>query len=456
MGTQKLPRIRWIFALSLVVTMLFGVTDTALAAEFRSGDTVTVGPNEVIDDDLIVAGRVIVVEGVINGDLVAAGQQIVVNGTVHGSLIMAGRSLAINGQVDRSVYSLGAVLTVKPGSVVERNLFFAGYSYQTDKASNIGRDTVVAGYQGMLNGNVQRDLYAAFTALELNGVIQGDVNATVERPGTTVDVEFWRYANAPDLPPALVPGLRVSPAAEIGGQLRYASAIDQGSAIQSQPAQGVIYTAPASAPAVGPAAAPVPALANTPVDQTINWLWAQLNRFVSLLLIGVLVLWLMPTPFAQAAARVQAQPGLASAWGLLVGIGGYIGALLIALILLALVVGFGALTLAGLAAGIFGLGFGLLGVGFTLFLLAGAYISKLVVIYALSNAIFARTLPPLNHYRIVLLTVGIVLFILVRTIPYLGVLVDVVITLIGLGAIWLAFRQSDAKPAAPALVLAPA
>lgn len=450
MGTQKLSRIRWIFAFSLVVTLFFGLADTALAAEFRSGDTVTVGLNEVIDDDLVVAGRVIVVEGVINGDLVAAGEQIVVNGTIHGGLILAGRNLEINGQVDRSVYSMGAVLTVKPGSVVERNLFFAGYSYQTDKESSIGRDTVVAGYQGLLNGTVQRDLYAAFTALELNGVIQGDVNATVERPGTMVDVEFWRYTNAPDLPPALVPGLRVSPSAQIGGQLRYASAIDQGRAIQSQPDQGVIYTAPA------PAAAPASEIANPPVDRTIAWLWTQRNRFISLLLIGVLVLWLIPIPFAQAAARVQTQPGLASAWGLLVGIGGHIGALLVAMILLALVVGFGALTLAGLAAGIFGVGFGLLGVVFTLFLLAGAYISKLVVLYALSNGLFARTLPPLNHYRIVPLTVGIVLFILVRSIPYLGIVFDVIITLIGLGAIWLAFRQADAKPAAPPLVLAPA
>lgn len=450
MNRQKIEHIRWLLALSLVVIMVFGLADTALAAEFRSGDTVTVGANEVIDDDLVVAGRVIVVEGVINGDLVAAGEQIVVNGTVHGALLIAGQKLEINGQVDRSVYSLGAVLTVKPGSVIERNLFFAGYSYQGDQESTIGRDTVVAGYQGQLKGTVQRDLYAALTALEIDGVIQGDVNTAVERPGTSADGQFWRYANAPDLPPALVPGLRVSPAAQIGGQLRYASAVDQGRAIQSQPAQGVIYTAPA------PAAAPAPIITNTPIDRTIPWLWAQLSSFVSLLLIGVLVLWLIPIPFAQAATRVQAQPGLASAWGLLVGIGGYISVLLLAMILIALVVGFGVLTLAGLAAGIFGLGFGLLGVLFTLFLIAGAYISKLVVIYALTTALFARTLPALNHYRIVPLTVGIVLFILVRSIPYLGIVIDVIITLIGLGAIWLAFRQTDAKPAAPPLVLAPA
>lgn len=453
MRTHQHKGIRWGLTLSLTFILLLGLAGTALAVEVRGNDTVTIGADEVIDDDLVLSGTIIVVNGVINGDLIVAGRDIIINGTVNGSLVMVGRSLALNGHVSGAVYSAGAELTVQEQGRVDRNLFFAGYSYKAQTGSLIGRDMVAAGYQGVLNGEVKRNVLASFAALELNGAVRGDVNVFVEQPGTTANTQVWGYVGGQELPPALPTGLRVGSTAQIGGQFRYTSPVEQTAAIQAKPELGVAYSAPATAQPSMPAAT---VTTTTPVNPIVTWLWARLRAFVSLLLLGALALWLIPGLFTKVADQVQLQPWLDGAWGVLVGVAGYGGALLAIFVLILLVAGLASLTLAGLAVSVFGLGFGVIGVAFTTFFLLGAYASKLVVIYPLSRAFFAQYLPQWNQYRIVPLAVGVLLFVLLHSIPYLGVLIDVTVTVIGLGAMWLVFRQRYAKPAAPPLVLAPA
>jgi hypothetical protein len=51
-------------AIASVIALI--VPATALAAEVRSGDTVTIGPNEVVTDDLYVFGNNLVIEGTVN------------------------------------------------------------------------------------------------------------------------------------------------------------------------------------------------------------------------------------------------------------------------------------------------------------------------------------------------------------------------------------------------------
>jgi cytoskeletal protein CcmA (bactofilin family) len=440
----------WLLAVGLALLLLLGLTGTALAVDFRGGDTVTIGKDEVIDDDLVVSGATVIVDGVVNGDLIAAGADIIVNGKVNGSLMMAGRTLTLNGQVGGTVYSAGAAITVGPQATVARSVFFAGYSYTAASGSVVGRDNVVAGYQAILKGEVQRDLLATLGALELNGTIGRNVMATVAEPGTATP-QFWApWDRGPALPPSVVPGLRIGPEAKIVGKLMYTSPVEQNGAVNITPAGGIVYSQPQTT-APGATATPV-----TPPNATAEWAWARLREFVSLLVIGLFALWLLPVFFERVAERTQAQPWLAAAWGILVGIVGYGGALLATILIILAVAGLAALTLAGLATTAFGLGFSAWSMAFTLFLLLGAYGSKLVVLYPLSHALLARILPQWNSYRIVPLAVGILFFVLLRSIPYLGMLIEIAVTLIGLGALWLVFRERFAKSVASPLVLAPA
>lgn len=442
------------FAFTLAVLLALLVASPVWAIAIRGDDTITIGNEEVIDDDLLLGGNIVVVNGVVNGDLVAAGSQVIINGEVKGSLLFAGQILVLNGKVDGAVYSGGTSLTVGPNAEVGRNLIFGGYSYRAEPGSSIGRDTIIGGYQAVLDGKIERNVYAALAALELNGNVGGNVEATVDAPGSSVDLQFVPGFGGQPMPPPIQTGLRIGPEAKIAGKLSYTSVVDQSDSIASEPGGGIVHMAPPPGTA---GTAPVP-VTPAPTEEALQWFWMRVRELVTLFAIGVLVLWLMPALFNQIGERSQDQPLLAGAWGILVAMIGYGGALLLTLLLIFIVAGFASLTLAGLSATLFSVGFSALGLGVSIFSVLVAYVSKVVVVYPLSHAMLERYLPQWTHYKVVPLFLGTLLFVLLRSIPWLGTLISIGVTLVGLGAMWLVFRDrfTKTKEAAPQLVLTPA
>jgi hypothetical protein len=444
---------RLLFTASLALILLFSLAGPMWAVAVRGDNNVTVAEGEVIDDDLVISANTVVVDGIVNGDLVAVGSQIIINGQVKGSLIFAGQTLVLNGKVGGAVYSGGADLMVGPNANVGRNLFFGGYSFRTELGSVISRDVAVGSYQAVFNGEVQRNLYASLAAMELNGTVGGNVVADVEGPSDTIVPQFWSYFGQ-QMPPTLQPGLRVGQEAQIGGRFSYISPVEQSGSIYTTPAGGIVYSTPQ--PATSNSA--TVSVAPTPDNPVVEWFIVRLREFVTLFLLGALALWLIPVIFDQISERTQTQALAASAWGLMVAIAGYGGAVLFTILLIASVALLSSLTLAGLAASLFGIGFSVLGLVVTLFSMLVAYASKLVVLYPLSHTLVEKMLPQWNNQKIVPLLIGTLAFVLLRSIPWLGFLMSVGVTLVGLGAIWLYFRDrfGRAKVTAPQLVLRPA
>ncbi|MCK4331752.1 MAG: hypothetical protein KAW81_04245, partial [Dehalococcoidia bacterium] len=60
----------------VAISVTFLTSAPVLAADLRSGDTITVASGEVVDDDLYIAGESIVIDGTISGDLWAVGRTI--------------------------------------------------------------------------------------------------------------------------------------------------------------------------------------------------------------------------------------------------------------------------------------------------------------------------------------------------------------------------------------------
>jgi hypothetical protein len=441
---------RPLFVVLLAFLLLLSFGGQLWAADFRGDENVTIAKDEVIDDDLLIAGNIIVVDGVVNGDLVAVGSQVTVNGHVKGSLVFAGQVVVLNGQVDGTVYSGANSLSVGSNARVGRNVFFGGYSYRADIGSIVERDTFVGGYQATVNGEVGRNLFTSLAALELNGTIGGNVEAVVEQPGTAVNMQHFMSFNGVNMPPALQPGLRVGPEAKITGKLHYTSPVEQTNTIAVTPGEGVAYSA-----ATPPESADVPP---SQFNIVMDWFFARLREIVTLVVLGALALWLMPALFSRMGERTLSQTLLAGVWGILVTLVGYGGAVFVTILLIAAVAALAAATLAGLATSVFALGFSTFGLAFTIFSMLVAYGSKLVVLYPLAHSFLDRTLPAWNHYRVVPLTVGALIYVLLSSIPWLGMFFSMIVTLIGLGAIWMVFRDrfTRSQPATPKLVLTPA
>jgi uncharacterized membrane protein len=370
---------------------------------------------------------------------------------VKGSLVFAGQIIVLNGQVDGTVYSGANSLSVGPNARVGRNLFFGGYSYRTEAGSIVGRDTFMGGYQATVNGEVGRNLFASLAALELNGTIGGNVEAVVEQPGTAVNMQYFMGFNGVNMPPALQPGLRVGPEAKITGKLHYTSPVEQSNTIAVTPGEGVSFSA----------TTPPPESADVPPTQlavAMDWFVARLRELVTLVILGALALWLMPALFSRMGEHTLSHTVGAGAWGILVMLVGYGGAVFVVILLFAVVAALAYMTLAGLATSAFALGFSGFGLAFTIFSMLVAYGSKLVVLYPLAHSFFDRTLPTWNHYRIVPLVMGTLVYVLLSSIPWFGMLFSIFVTLIGLGAIWMVFRDrfTRSQPATPKLVLTPA
>lgn len=440
MSTRRRPHLRLAVALSLAFILALGLAGSAAAVEIRGGDDVTIGKDEVIDDDLILGGSRVVVDGVVNGDLIVGGAEVVINGTVNGSLVAGGQSVTLNGTVNGSMYASGASVTLGSEASVGRNLFFAGYSLTTRGGSAITRDALVTGYQGILGGEVGRDVRAEVGALELDGKVGGDVRANVSEPDPT----FPRIAFMPGMPTMIEPGLRVGPEAVIEGQLTYSSAVEQANAIEAQPEGGVVYQTPE--PGARPEARPSPRVSFA--FNVFNWFIARGREFITLLAFGALMLWKGPALLSMVTEKARTQALPAAGWGLVVIIAGYVGAFALGVLILALGILLGIATLGGLSDTVFGIGFSGLGLALTAFSFLVGYGSKLVVAYLVSQLSVQRLTPQYAGNKAVVLVVGVVLYVIVRGIPLLGWLVGVAVTLVGVGAMWLAFREWRARTAA--------
>jgi hypothetical protein len=166
-----------VILMAALVFALLSFPSRAEAAEFISGPTVTVGPGEVIDNDLYASGGTVVVQGTINGDLVAAGGTINVEGMVNGDVILAGGDLTISGMVQDDVRAAGGQLDIT--SSIGSDVIFAGGTLTIGPNAAVGQDLVVAAGGLQMAGTVARDVSMSVDSARIEGIVVGDVEGNV-------------------------------------------------------------------------------------------------------------------------------------------------------------------------------------------------------------------------------------------------------------------------------------
>jgi len=434
---------KWVGLIGLICLVLFTFAPAALAFESRSGDTVVIGADEVIEDDLYVGANTFTLDGTVKGDLIVFGSTIEINGTVEGDLITAGQAVTVRGAVADDVRIAGMALKLDSEAKVGDDVVAAGFSIDGKKGSSVGGDFTYFGYQALLAGDVAQDLTVGVGGLQLSGSIGGDVKAEVgeveEGPPPTFFMSFM--PNVPAMP-SVPMGLTVDEGARIGGKLDYTSASEW-----SIPAGVVAGAITRHEPEIEVEEEVVV----SPAKRAGEWFLRHLRRLVTLLLVGLLIVWVVPGWTKRVAGALQAKPLPSLGWGV-VSIAVFILALLVLLIATIIVaVILGTVTLGGLAgttAWIGGLTMALLVFFFSI---AVTYITKVVVSFLGGRLILARLKPDWADGRIWPLVVGVVLFVIITAIPVLGWLVNLVVVLLGLGALWLLgrdiYRQRRAVPA---------
>lgn len=420
--------------LFLVLMIGFGFAATVKAVEFDEDGIIEEG--EIIDDDLFISNEVVEINGTVNGDVFAAGSVVKVNGTINGSLASGAQTILINGKVSGSVYAGSMTITLGSETDIGRNMFYGGFNLTADEGSVIHRDLLVGGYQALLSGEVGRDVRAGVGALDITGYIGNDVQAEVAGPSEGQPPRI--YPSPPGIETIAPSGIRVSEDAVVGGSLYYKSSEDQSRAIEITPPGGIEFEFD---PQLDPNV-------DTPDPEKVSsrlvgaWLLKQVRVFITLILFGGLAVWQLPELLNKISKKIEKEVMPSLGWGLVSIMVVYLGALLAGGLVIAGAIFFGVITLGELSKVLLTVGFSSLGLVMAGFGLLVSYGSKLVVAYLVGKLLIRWLAPKYEDQPIWSMLTGVFLYTFLRAIPLgFGLVVGFCVTLVGIGAMWLTFRD---------------
>jgi len=371
----------------------------------------TVRADEVIDNDLLLTGFEGVIDGTVIGNVFATGKEVTVNGDIEGSLFVVGDKLTVNGNVAGGTYAIGVSLEQGSSSVIGLNLYFLGINLRTESGAVIGRDLTMVALSANLAGEVGRDTRAVVGLLE-----------------------FIRLIGE-----GLSQGVRGKPIVELAPTNLGAAASGTGAQILGRPSllPGSLIARTSSLQAVS-------------TDEVVEILVNCIRALVSFLLVGLMVLWLKPKMFNGATAELRQRPLASAGYGALVFVNGFLLTLLLGAVIVGVGLGLRALTLTSLAWGFWAVAFSSLGLIFSLFLVSLVWLSKAIVAALAGILILERVYPRALEYRASAMTLGLLIYLLLCLIPVVGWVIALVVSVLGLGAMFLSIRQikRDKKPAA--------
>lgn len=420
------------------------------ATTMSSDEEIVVEAHEVIDDDLIAWAPYVRIDGIVRGDVVVLGTDIVVEGVVEGDLIAGGKTVYVNGTVNDDTRIAAYATAFGEAARLADDAFVLGYSLETKAGSRVGGTVFAAVRQALLAGQIAESLALRSGALELAGIVAGDVSAIVgglegvTHSSLVIDLAIEV--------PELADGLRLNETARVGGNLDYRAEDDAriesgaqivGETLREEWGGHAVLPTSSDDPGALEGASPF-------ADAFEN--------FALLVLLGLAFVAVAPHFALRRGDEIQDAPVRAVGWG-------FVG--LVLAVAASVAIGIvGAISVAALAASGSGLA---LGIAAAAFFLQGALLAPfLVVMLYLAPALASigiggvaldatvrrgQETPGEVDFRSAAaqLVVGAAVYSGLCAVPVLGAFVSLFGGLAGLGALALWTRESTQAP-----VLAPA
>ena len=360
-------------AMLSVIVFLALFSSSTYALDIRKSDdgAITVPQDETIDDTLVVFGDSVNIDGTVNGDLIAFARNVSVRGMVKGNVIGFGQHVTVEGIVQGSIFGFGQ--TVQTRGHVTNNVYGFGQNVGIATGAEVTGNAALFGSETDIDGSIGHDLWAFSGRTDVRGNVLHNVNAYSGR--VTVSAPARIVGNVT----ARVPrndSVRVEPGATIGGKTN----------IQVTPPEPNRFA-------------------------TFSFYVRQIIWLAAAFVTGLILFWLFP-----ALTRIN----LDSARALLTAAGiGFLAACATPIAAIIICV-----TLIGLPIGLTTLALWLLGL----------YIAKIVLAGFLGRALLGaqgeqRPAPALA------LLAGLVLVLIAVNLPFVGGIINFLLTLLGLGAL---------------------
>jgi len=351
---------------------------SAKAMDAKTGDSIYVSKDEIVNGNLYAAGNTITVDGNISGDLIVAAETVNVNGRVEGDIIAAAQNININGEVGGNIRVIGSAINLNGPVTRNVNAFAPNVILGTN--SHVGWDVFAAGATLESRGSIDGSLSGAFQ----NALIYGKI-------GKNIDLKMSENKSSQ--------GLIISPEANVGGDVNYVSK-KMAQVSNHATISGKVYQR-------------MPQIKQT--NWTSIWLWSKLYAILAALAVGLVLVLLLKKVTPKIIEKIEDKTLRTFLYGLIIMF------ILppIALILLC--------TIIGIPLALIIIGWWIIAI----------YIAKILTSIFVGQFIIKK-LTKINNPKLLLsLVIGVFICWLLFAIPFVGWFISLIAIWLGLGGFFL-------------------
>lgn len=448
-----------IISLMIIIIFLLIVNNHTIYAANPSVES-NLGPGEEVMDDLFLQGSEVLIAGHVHGMLFVIGEKIVIqsgaqidndiyllgksitieaNARIAGNLFVAGQNVVIRTPVNRNLVVAAATLELSPQTDIGGNLFFGGFHLNQWKVSTIKDNLYAVCYQISINGTVEKNLRVSAVAVQLYGDIKGNAEIAIDASGDDEGIRIWLpYMQQLNIPDLLPPGLVVGDQASINGQLIYTSAKSLEENLRNLPLQGVVENI--AAPESSQINADGEVTGKNPFVLRIFRMIRQLAGF----LLFAAISWKFGKRYISEASQIAvSKPINSMGVGFLSTLVIYLGALVAFILICLIAILLGVFTLNQLSSFILLIGIAVIILSLALFGILAMYVSKFVLAYWAGGFLLNKVKFADKNREAWSLIAGIILYIILSAIPVFGWIMGVLVSFIGIGAIWYTLQKHD-------------
>jgi len=398
---KKLP----VFLL-VAVSILFLSTSPLWAQESEKQDDSSFSTK--LNDDLYMFGSDISITEDVAGDLIMAGGRIDVDGNTAQDLMVAGGMITLNGDVGDDIRTAGGTISIA-GDVAD-DLLAVGGQISISKESVIGGTLVISGGTLDISGIVEDNAILSGGNITISGKIDGDVKIE--------DVE----------------SLKVTGSAEITGDLIYRSATKaniSGDAVIGGEVKETI---------VKEVEPEILKADRTPwAIFTATYIGGRIIAFLGLFVLGIILILAMPGFFQKFNDRMKSTLGYCVGGGAIILFGVPVASVIVFIISILLFI-----TIIGSGVGIVAMASNVI-----MLIVYGLliYLSTIFLSYLLGRAILCKTSLNMDKYgwKVLAYLIGLVIIMIVFSIPFVGWVIRFAGILFGLGGLSLVLKDLMVK-----------
>lgn len=154
---------------------------------------ISFSPDSTYDDDMFIAGNIILFQSQVTADLIGASQELVFSGETNGNLNWAARHITVIGPVGGSFRGLAQTIDIN--APVGRNILAFGQHITIGPSAEIFHDATLFAAEVIIEGKINNKLVIKAGKVSIAGKICGDLDIEAEeleiQPNTIVEGDFY-------------------------------------------------------------------------------------------------------------------------------------------------------------------------------------------------------------------------------------------------------------------------